>query len=309
MKPVPMSQTPAVVIVGCGYVGRRLARQLRAEDRAVSGLVCSAESAAALLALGILPLQVDLDGSAERPDLASTGAELYYFAPPPAKGETDPRLRRALAALSAAPPWRVVYISTSGVYGDCAGAWVDETHPLNPRTARARRRADAEAALQAWSVTTGVPVVILRVPGIYGPDKLPLERLRKGLPLLREAESPYTNRIHVDDLISACRAAMARGKPGAAYNVSDGWPSNMTDYFNRIADFTGLPRPPVVSRHEIDQLSPGMRGFLEESKRLDNRRMREELGVVLRYPTLESGLVACLGHHTVLIDSYCQSKP
>ncbi len=226
--------------------------------------------------------------------LPTTGTELYYFAPPPAEGDTDPRLRRVLAALTAALPQRIVYISTSGVYGDCAGAWVDETYPLNPSTPRAHRRADAEAALHAWSAATGVPVVILRVPGIYGPGKLPLERLRKGLPLLSEADSPYTNRIHVDDLITVCRAAMQRGQPGAAYNVSDGQPSNMTDYFNRIADFTGLPRPPLISRDEIDQLSPGMRGFMEESKRLDNRRMREELGVELRYPTLEAGLAACL---------------
>ena len=146
----------------------------------------------------------------------------------------------------------------------------------------------------AWQAATGVPVVILRVPGIYGPGKLPLERLRKGLPLLREADSPYTNRIHVDDLIVTCRAAMERGRPGAAYNVSDGQPSNMTDYFNRIADFTGLPRPPTISRDDIDQLSPAMRGFMDESKRLSNRRLREELGVTLLYPTLEDGLAACI---------------
>jgi nucleoside-diphosphate-sugar epimerase len=199
-----------------------------------------------------------------------------------------------LAALTGALPRRVVYFSTSGVYGDCAGGWVDESHALRPATPRARRRADAESALRTWSAATDVAVVILRVPGIYGPGKLPLERLRKGLPLLREDDSPYTNRIHVDDLIAACRAAMARGTPGAAYNVSDGQPSNMTDYFNRIADFTGLPRPPVVGRDEIERLSPGMRAFMEESKRLDNHRMREELGVELRYPTLEAGLAACL---------------
>jgi nucleoside-diphosphate-sugar epimerase len=283
-----------VLIVGCGYVGQRLARQLRAEGRAVTGLVRGAESAAALRTLDVTPLQVDMDAAADLPALPSAGAELYYFAPPPAEGDTDPRLRRVLAALAGALPKRIVYISTSGVYGDCAGAWVAETHPLNPTTPRARRRADAEAALHEWSAATGVPVVILRVPGIYGPGKLPLERLRKGLPLLREEDSPYTNRIHVDDLITACRAAMQRGQPGEAYNVSDGQPSNMTDYFNRIADATGLPYPPVIGRDDIEALTPGMRAFMEESKRLDNRRMREELGVVLRYPTLEAGLEACL---------------
>ncbi|MFN2308997.1 MAG: SDR family oxidoreductase [Gammaproteobacteria bacterium] len=284
---------PPVLIVGCGYVGRRLARALRSEARAVTGLVRSAASVAALRQDGVTAIQADLDGAEALPTLPGA-AEVYYFAPPPGEGEHDPRLERVLAALADGLPARIVYISTSGVYGDCAGAWVDESCPLNPTTPRARRRAAAEAALQAWRAATGVPVVILRVPGIYGPGKLPLERLRQGLPLLREADSPYTNRIHVDDLIAAGRAAMARGSPGAAYNVSDGQPSNMTDYFNRIADATGLPRPPLVARADIDALSPGMRAFMEESKRLDNRRLRQDLGVVLRYPTLEAGVAACL---------------
>ncbi|HEY9198753.1 MAG TPA: SDR family oxidoreductase [Gammaproteobacteria bacterium] len=291
MEPVPISP---VLIVGCGYVGQRLARQLVAEGCGVTGLVRSVASTQALAALGVAVVQADLDADAPLPPLPAAGADVYYFAPPPAEGEDDPRLRRVLAALAAAPPRRIVYISTSGVYGDCAGAWVDESHPLNPTTPRARRRAAAETALTLWSADTGVAVVILRVPGIYGPGKLPLERLRKGLPLLRAEDSPFTNRIQVDDLISVCRAAMTRGRPGAAYNVSDGQPSNMTDYFNRIADRTGLPRPPVVERADIDRLSPGMRAFMEESKRLDTRRLQTELGVELRYPSLEAGLDACL---------------
>ena len=288
-----------VLIVGCGYLGRRLARQLLADGRAVTGIVRSAESAAALAALGIAAVRADLDEESLVNPLPAAGAELYYFAPPPASGDDDPRIRRVLATVTGAAPRRIVYVSTSGVYGDCAGAWIDESQPLNPTTPRARRRAAAERALQSWSAATGVPVVILRVPGIYGPGKLPLERLRKELPLLREEDSPFTNRIHVDDLVAVCRAAMERGRPGAAYNVSDGQPSNMTDYFNRIADRVGLPRPPVVARADIDALSPGMRAFMEESKRLDNRRMREDLGVELRYPTLEAGLdasVAESGH-------------
>lgn len=284
-----------VLILGCGYVGLRLARFLCGTDAVVAGVVRSAESAAAVRDLGSNALQLDLDAESALPQLPAAKAELYYFVPPPGTGATDTRLRRVLAAMGhESLPRRIVYISTSGVYGDCGGDWVDETYPLNPTTPRALRRADAEAALQAWSAATGVPVIILRVPGIYGPGKLPLERLRKALPLLREEESPYTNRIQVDDLINVCRTAMARGIPGAVYNVSDGLPSNMTDYFNRIADFTGLPRPPVISRDQIDQLSPGMRAFMEESKRLDTRRMREELGVRLKYPTLEAGLSACL---------------
>lgn len=285
-----------VLILGCGYVGQRLARILSSTGAAVvTGVVRSAESAAAVRDLGASAVQLDLDSDSALPKLPAANAELYYFAPPPGSGTSDPRLRRVLAEITHETlPTRIVYISTSGVYGDCGGDWVDESHPLNPTTPRALRRADAEAALLAWSQATHVPVVILRVPGIYGPGKLPLERLRKGLPLLREEDSPFTNRIQVDDLIMVCRAAMARGTPGSAYNVSDGQPSNMTDYFNRIADFTGLPRPPVISRDQIDQLSPGMRAFMEESKRLDTRRMREELGITLRYSMLEMGLEASL---------------
>lgn len=282
-----------VVILGCGYVGRRLARELRAEKRPVTGLVQTAASATLLEAMGVVALRIDLD-KPPVPALPVAGAEVYYFAPPPPSGTTDPRLEQVLAAFGTARPRRIVYISTSGVYGDCNGAWIDETRPLNPVTPRARRRAAAEAALLDYSQTTGVPVVILRVPGIYGPGKLPLERLRKGLPLLRAEDSPYTNRIQVDDLVTACRAAMQRGVPGSAYNVSDGAPSNMADYFNRIADVTGLPRPPTVAREEIDRISPGMRAFMEESKRLDTQRLREQLGVQLRYPDLESGLRASL---------------
>ena len=291
MGPVPMAP---VLIVGCGYLGRRLARALGMTGCDVRGVVRSEESAAAVAALGAAAARIDLDADFPPPQLPSADTELYYFAPPPAEGDDDPRMRRVLAALEQALPRRIVYVSTSGVYGDCAGDWIDESHPLNPATARARRRAAAETLLQHWSASTGVPIVILRVPGIYGPGKLPLERLRKRLPLLREEDSPFTNRIHVDDLVSACCAAMERGRPGSAYNVSDGQPSNMTDYFNRIADRVGLPRPPVIARADIDALSPGMRAFMEESKRLDNRRMREELGVELRYPTLEAGLDACL---------------
>lgn len=284
----------SVLIVGCGYVGRRLARQLQADGRPVTGIVRRPESALELQNMGLTALCWDLDQASALPALPSGACELYYFAPPPAQGQDDPRLQRLLHACQPALPARIVYISTSGVYGDCAGAWVDETRPLNPSSARARRRAAAESALQAWSSATGVPVIILRVPGIYGPGKLPLARLQQRLPLLREQDSPYTNRIHVDDLVQACRAAMQRGVAGQAYNVSDGQPSNMTDYFNRIAVVTGLPAPPTVARDQIEQLSAGMRAFMEESKRLGNRRMREDLGVQLLYPSLEAGLTACL---------------
>jgi len=187
----------------------------------------------------------------------------------------------------------VVYISTTGVYGDCGGAWVDESRPVNPLAPRAKRRWDAECAWQAWRKASGRELVILRVPGIYGPDRLPLERLRAGLPLVRESEAPYTNRIHADDLAEVCVAAMRRGHDGEVYNACDGHPGTMTDYFNRIADLAGLPRPPQIPLAEAtERLSEGMLSYLRESRRLDNRKMREELGVTLRYPSLEQGLAS-----------------
>ena len=283
----------AVLILGCGDVGRRVARSCQAAGAKVTGLVRSPQSAAQLRELGIELLEADLD--LPLPPLPSAGTELYYFAPPPPSGGRDPRMAAVLAALERdGLPRRIVYISTSAVYGDCGGAWIDEDAPLRPDTARGLRRLDAERQLQAWSERTGIPVVILRVPGIYGPGRLPLERLRKGLPLLREDQCPYTNRIHADDLAAICLAAMARGVPGTAYNVSDGHPSNMVDYFNRIADRAGLPRPPTLNRVEAEQqLTPGMLGYMRESKRLRNERMLSELGIELQYPDLEAGLDSC----------------
>jgi nucleoside-diphosphate-sugar epimerase len=285
-----------VVIVGCGYVGRRVARRERAAGRRVTGLVRGAESAAALAAIGVAALRADLDRPGAAAGRALAGVRLYWFAPPPPGGAVDTRLRDFLGAIPAdGLPERVVLISTTGVYGDCGGAWVDESRPPAPQAERARRRLDAEQALAEWSVATGVPAVVLRVPGFYGPGKLPEARLRRGEPVLREARSPWSNRVHVDDLVRACVAAMERGRPGAVYNVSDGHPTTMTDYFNRVADVLGLPRPPQIDPAEAGgRLSAGMRSYLAESKRLDNRRMREELGVEPDYPDLAAGLAACV---------------
>lgn len=279
-----------VLILGCGDIGLRVARAL--QPAPVRGVVRTADSARRLAAQGIEAVQLDLD--APIPALTATGCDLYYFAPPPPDGDGDPRVAAVCRLLAADNlPARVVYISTSAVYGDCGGAWIDETAPLRPATARGRRRLDAERRWLAWSEQSGVAVVILRVPGIYAHDRLPAQRLRDGLPVLDEAESPYTNRIHADDLARACIAAMHRGRPGQAYNVSDGHPTTMTDYFNQVADRLGLPRPPVVSRAEAQRvLSPSMLSFLGESKRLRNRLMREQLGVELAYPDLAAGLAA-----------------
>ncbi|BAU48710.1 NAD-dependent dehydratase [Sulfurifustis variabilis] len=283
-----------VFMVGCGDIGTRVARLERAQRARVSALARSEESAARLRTEGIAPVAGDLDQPESLRELPTHDTLLYYFAPPPAKGVHDPRMRGLLEALlPERRPRRIVYISTTGVYGDCAGAWVTEERPPKPGADRARRRLDAEEALRAFGARFEVGTVILRVPGIYAPGRLPVDRIRAGEPLVREEEAPYTNRIHADDLAQVCIAAMRRGGDGGVYNVSDGHPTTMTDYFFKVADALGLPRPPVLPLASVrERVSEGMRGYLAESRRIDNRRMRAELGVSLRYPTLEAGLAA-----------------
>lgn len=277
------------LIVGCGDIGLRVARALHARGETCTGVVRSAERVAQLQTLGIDARSVDLDGDSALP----AATQVWWFAPPPNAGTRDPRLQRWLASAPAVQ--RIVYVSTSAVYGDCAGRWIDEDEPLKPQTDRGQRRLDAERALQAFAAARDCALMILRVPGIYGPGRLPRERLQRGLPVIREDQCPWTNRIHADDLAQAAIAAMDRGRAGRAYNVSDGQPTTMSDYFLRCAQLLGLPPPPRVTMAEARaQLTPAMLSFLEESKRLLNRRMLDELQMLLRYPDLASGLPACL---------------
>jgi nucleoside-diphosphate-sugar epimerase len=286
-----------VFIVGCGYVGMRVGAAEQNRGSRVRALVRSAASGQRLRTHAIEPVKGDLDNAASLVRLRLAGALIYYFAPPPSTGTTDPRIDAFLAAPSPdALPERVVLISTSGVYGDCGGAWVDEDWPPNPQSDRARRRLAAEDSLRRWSQARGVGAVILRVPGIYGPGRLPVDRIRRAEPVLARAEAPWSNRVHVDDLVRASLAAADAAVPGAELcNVSDGHPTTMTDFFLQVADALGLPRPPEISRREAEgRLSAGMRSYLAESKRLDITRMRKRLGVEPRYPTLEKGLSACI---------------
>ena len=284
-----------VLIIGCGDIGVRVARLERSEGRTVAGLARSEKSAWRLRDAGIQPITADLDAPASLNNLPVKNAVVYYFAPPPDKGVTDPRMETFVSALTPSNlPKRIVLISTTSVYGDCRGEWVTEDRPPNPQADRARRRLAAETTLQAWSKTSGVSVVILRVPGIYGPGYLPVERLRSGEPVLREDESPFSNRIHADDLARICIAAARHAHPNLLYNVSDGHPTTMTDFFFRVADVLGIPRPPAITREAAQhRLGPGMLSYLAESKRIDNRRMREELDVELMYPDLAAGLASC----------------
>ena len=284
-----------MLIVGCGDVGRKIAVRALASDARVQCLVRSQESADELGQLGLSAEAIDLDNEHAALDKTLAHKRIFYLAPPPASGAEDPRMRYFLSALPSTPHQRIVYISTSGVYGDCQGEWVDEQRPPNPQVDRARRRHDAEQQLLAWRAQGRGEAVILRVAGIYGPGKLPLERIKKQVPMIGEDQAPWTNRIHIDDLVSVCEAAMARGVDGEAYNVSDGSPGNMRDYFDRVADRFGLPHPPLISLSDAStSLSPGLLSYLAESRRLDNRKMLEELGVELCHPNLNSGLDTCI---------------
>lgn len=290
----PPAPDTACWIVGCGDIGQRLARRLIARGQAVIGFVRSAASADALRAAGIATQRIDLDAiEAAALDALPPPVDLYWFAPPPERGLTDPRLRGFLEVLNT-PPRRLIYLSTSGVYGDCGGRWIDETAPLAPQSDRTRRRLDAETAVRDFGTARRVDVRILRVPGIYGPGRLPLARLREGRPVLRREDAPHSNRIHADDLAEAARIVAERGAPGAAYNVSDGAPSSMTDYFLQCAALLGLPPPPQVDLAEARRsFSPMLMSFLEESRRLRNDRLRA-LGWSPRYRDLAEGLPSCL---------------
>lgn len=282
---------PEIFIVGCGDIGQRVAALWQQRGAFITVLARNPARAAEYAARNLIPVMGDLDQPASLP-APTTGAVIYYFAPPPLRGTTDPRLQNSLRAIrSNALPARIVYISTSGVYGDVHGAWVTEESPVNPSADRSRRRLDAEQALQQWSSQHQVPVVILRVPGIYGPGRLPIDVVKSGRPILREAESMYSNRIHADDLANICVIAGGAESPSGIYNVSDGQPGTMAQYFKAVADLIGVPRPPEIGLEEAQRvLSPEMMSYLTESRRIDNSKMLRDLRVVLRYPTLAEGL-------------------
>ncbi len=285
-----------LIIIGCGYIGRQLGARLASRGEPVIGVVRSEASAVLLAPLGIQARRVDLP--TDVPDaLETAGADVFHLAPPPAEGSTDPVTARLVETFGEhGQPRRVVYVGTTGVYGDCAGAWVDESRAPEPVAERSLRRWDAEERLRTWSRETGGELVILRVAGIYACDRLPLARIRSGQPVVSLDEAPWSNRIHAEDLVEVCLAAMGRAPSGSVYNVCDGHPSTMTDYFLRIAEAAGLAPPPQIPLARAPgQVSAGMLSYLRESRRLSNRKLIDELGVQLRYPTLADGLRGCFG--------------
>jgi nucleoside-diphosphate-sugar epimerase len=281
---------PRLLIVGCGDVGMRLLPLVRERFR-VFAVTSQPERRAELRAAGAIPIVADLDRPATLKRLARLAPWVVHLAPPPRQGALDLRTRNLTAILPEGT--HVVYISTSGVYGDRGGALIDETAPRAPRNARARRRVDAEQVLRAWAVGARGRVTILRAPGIYAADRLPLERLRQGTPALAPQDDVYTNHIHAHDLAYLALLALLRGRPGRAYNASDDTHMKMGDYFDLVADAFGLPRAPRLPRAELEQaVSPMLLSFMSESRRLDNRRIRRELKARLRHPRVEEAVAA-----------------
>lgn len=285
-----------ILIIGPGDVALRLIPQLTDKFR-VYALTRRSAGASALRALGVTPIVGDLDERRSLQRIGGIADVVLHFAPPPSSGSTDTRTQNLIAALNfrGGLPRRLVYISTSGVYGDCGGAWVDETRPVQPGTARGARRVDAESRLRDWAGANGVRLSILRVPGIYGDGRLPEARLRAGTPVLAAADDVYTNHIHADDLARISYTAMFRATPNRVYNASDDSEIKMADYFDLVADGLKLPRPPRVNRVAAQtQLPKELLSFMAESRRLRNDRLHRELKVKLRCPTVREGIAAAL---------------
>lgn len=288
-----------LLIVGCGDVALRTIPLLR-QGFKVFALVRDPTKRAGLRALGVTPLLGDLDDRASLSRIAGLADAVLHLAPPPNTGMDDTRTRNLLSALSQGrrngPPKHLVYISTSGVYGNCMGAWVSETRPLRSTSPRSIRRVNAEQQIRDWARRNRVNASILRVPGIYAADRLPLGRLQQGTPGIVDSEDSYTNHIHADDLARISVAALRHGKSCRVYHASDDSQLKMGEYFDLVADAFGLPRVPRVSREEAQRvLSPMLLSFMNESRRLTNRRLKRELKVRLRYPTV-ADMLATVEH-------------
>ena len=283
-----------LLIIGCGDVGLRLAKVLRGRWR-VYALTHSQNRYSTLRAERVMPVSGDLDRPETLRRIAGLAQDIVHLAPPPGSGARDTRTINLIRALAkgGSLPQRLVYISTSGVYGDCGGDVVDETRRARPLSDRAKRRLDAEQRLRGWGADNGVQVSILRVPGIYSAGRLPIARLKAGIPALVPERDPYTNHVHAHDLARIVWAALTRGRGGRAYNASDDCWMKMGEYFDLVAEQFNLPHPPRVSWEAAQtELPENLLSFMRESRRLANGRLKKELRVRLRYPSAQQGLVA-----------------
>jgi nucleoside-diphosphate-sugar epimerase len=281
-----------LLIIGCGDIARRAVRLMRGRYR-LYALTRDPSEVNQLRALRITPIVGDLDHPITLQRLAGIADLVLHMAPPPSEGKLDRRTTNLLNALNRGRivPRRLVYISTSGVYGNCDGQLVSETRPLNPQTARAVRRVDAEQRLRSWGHQRQASVCVLRAPGIYAAERLPLERLKAGVPALCDEDDSYTNHIHAEDLARISLIALFRGRSGRSYNATDDGHWKMGNYFDFVADHFGLPRPARIRRSAAQATLPAaLLSFMGESRRLLNTRLRKELRVVLRYPSVKDGL-------------------
>jgi nucleoside-diphosphate-sugar epimerase len=283
------SSMKRILIVGCGDIALRTIPLLVRRYR-VYALIRNPGYGAKLRSLGAIPVSGDLDKRASLTRISGLADAVLHFAPPAATDGADTRTRNLLGALSRGTR-RLVYISTSGVYGDCGGDRVSETRAVSPASVRGKLRLDAERQIRDWAGRNGVNASILRVPGIYAQDRLPLARLRQGAPCIEAAEDGYSNHIHADDLARIAVAALHRAKPCRVYHATDDDEMKMGDYFDAVADAHGLPRPPRMTRCEVQRtVSPVMWSFMNESRRLTNQRIKRELRVRLKYPTVADAL-------------------
>lgn len=293
-----------VLIVGCGDVGRRTASGLdavRGRRARVIALTSSPDRAGELRRAGITPLVGNLDDPPSLRRLAGLASRVLHLAPPPSQDMADWRIDTRTRALVRAlaqrtPPLSLVYGSTTGVYGDRGGAWTSESEPVRPHTPRAARRVDAEDRVRWLGRALPVRASILRIPGIYANDRVggtPRDRLLRGTPVLRPEDDVYTNHVHADDLARACALALWRGRAQRVVHAVDDTELKMGDYFDLAADVYGLPRPPRVARDAAqDRLPLMLLSFMGESRRLHNQRLKQELRLRLRYPTVAEGLRA-----------------
>jgi len=285
-----------VLIIGCGDTGKRVLQQLQSKNKQIYVTSHQKKSQDQLKQFDITVIPANLDNKEDLNQLPTENADIFYFAPPAATGITDVRMLNFIQSLNGKiPPRRIVYISTTGIYGNCDGEWITETSKLNPGNDRSKRRLDAEFLIQSFCTNSSCEFVILRVTGIYCLEKLPLERLRSGMKVLHSDIAPSSNRIHADDLANCCVKAMFDSPANEIFNIADGHPSSISDYFIQIAKIFNLPAPKLLSWEQAEkELSPAMLSYLHESKKINIDKLLNTLKIELKFPTLTEGLEDCL---------------
>ena len=284
------SEFGSIVVAGCGYTGLRLVKALNGQ----ANRIISISRTTVIDIPGVESVNIDLDSApSTRLDIGKD-SRVCYLIPPATEGDPESRFRVFVEQVLTEVPRRVLLISTTGVYGDCQGEWVDEKRPINPQTDRAKRRVGVEEYCTGWAETNGVSLAIFRVAGIYGPGRVPVERLRQGIALPKNRPVGFSNRIHVDDLVTACIAGLIGDEIGV-FNVSDGFPMQYRDYFNLVAEIWELPGVVDQDTHKFDEmLSPTMRSYLRESRKIDNGKLINAFSLNLKFPHPRMGLRACL---------------